>query len=214
MGSQSYAETTLREFAAALADRTPTPGGGSVAALLAACGAALGAMVCRFTTGPNHVEVSGAMEKAGSRLDEIRERAVRLVDEDASAYAGVAAAMTMPKGTDAEKAARSKAMQEGLRRASEIPLETMGVAAQALEVLAPLAATANRSVASDLAGAANCLEGALAIGYANVRVNVLSMRAASEAEALDGRGRSLLEGAVDLAASIRRATDEALRPAK
>lgn len=214
MGSTTFAETSLQEFAAALAARTPTPGGGSVAALLAACGAALGAMVCRFTTGTKHAEVEDAMEEAGARLDAVRARAVRLVDEDAGAYASVAAAMGMPKGSEAEKTSRSKAMQEGLRRASEVPLETMRAAAQALEILAPIATSTNRSVASDLAGAAHCLEGALAIAYANVRVNVLSMRSATEAEALDGKGRALLEGAVGIFEAIRRATDRALaRPA-
>jgi formiminotetrahydrofolate cyclodeaminase len=206
----SYAESSLREFAAALAARTPTPGGGSVAALLAACGAALGAMVCRFTTGPKHSAVERPMEEAGARLDAVRERAVALVDEDANAYAGVAAAMGMPKGTDAEKAARAKALQEGLRKASEVPLETMRAAAQALEILGPLASSTNRSVASDLAGATHCLEGALAIAYANVRVNVLSMRSATEAEGLDGKGRAMLEGAASILEAIRRATDQAL----
>ena len=45
------ADMTVAQFVVATASEEPAPGGGSVAALEAALGAALTAMVCNFTTG-------------------------------------------------------------------------------------------------------------------------------------------------------------------
>src|SRR5262245_16985547 len=90
-------DSTLTEFADKLAARTPTPGGGSMAAYLAACAAALVSMGYRFTSGEKFAAVEGAMAERAQKLDSVRQRALELVDADAGSYDAVTAAYGLPK---------------------------------------------------------------------------------------------------------------------
>jgi hypothetical protein len=92
MAPQKLIESSLSQFAAQLAERTPTPGGGSMAAYLAASGAALVAMACRFTSGDKFAAVQAAATATADALDELRPAALGLVDRDARAYDAVTAA--------------------------------------------------------------------------------------------------------------------------
>ena len=72
-------DRSLKEFTDALAARTATPGGGSVAAYLAASGAALVEMACRFTAGEKFAAVEASAARAAASLDELRPKALALV---------------------------------------------------------------------------------------------------------------------------------------
>jgi methenyltetrahydrofolate cyclohydrolase len=206
------AQRTLEAFCATLADRTPTPGGGSVAALLAGLGTGLGAMVCRFSTGEKFAAVSASMEAGARRLDELRALAIPLVDRDAAAYDDVSKALALPKSSEAEKAARKAAMREALLGAMAIPLETMQVAGSALAVLAPVAPSVNRNVASDLDGAGRCLLAAAEIAASNVRVNALSIGDDPRAKEGLGRAERLLAEARARGEAVGRAAQTHLGP--
>ncbi|MFM7807430.1 MAG: cyclodeaminase/cyclohydrolase family protein, partial [Planctomycetota bacterium] len=85
--SDRFADTTLADFAARLAEKVPSPGGGAVAAVTLAHGAALGAMVLRYTVGrPAFAAHEPANAAALAELDAMRATALALADRDASAY--------------------------------------------------------------------------------------------------------------------------------
>ena len=164
-------DLSLREFAARLAARTPTPGGGSMAACLAACGAALASMAFRFTSGEKFAEVEADMTRRAQALDEARSRALELVDLDAKAYDGVTAAYGLPKANEAEKTDRKAAIQAAMKHALEVPFETMQVAIGALRLAAEGAGAINKNLASDCAVGASCLAAAVEGAFLNVRIN-------------------------------------------
>jgi glutamate formiminotransferase/formiminotetrahydrofolate cyclodeaminase len=183
------ADLTLRDFAAAVAAKTSTPGGGSVAAYASTLGAALGAMAARYSEG-------GASEGAAAALDGLRARFLLLVDRDTEAYSKVSAAYGLPKKTDAEKTARRAAIQGALVEAANIPLEGMRAAVEALKALEPLAGACNKNLASDLAGGALLLRAGLEGCAWNVRINATGLADAGKRQALDDEeGRLRAEGA-------------------
>ena len=84
----------------------------------------------------------------------------------------VMAAYRMPKAADDEKTRRKVAIQAALRTATDVPLETLRLAAKALELGETVARHGNPAAASDI-GVAACLLRAAADGAAaNVRANL------------------------------------------
>jgi len=168
-----FADLSVRDFIAALGAGTPTPGGGSAAALCGALGSALAAMVAGLTLGKERYRDGWAtMEEVRRAADELGRRFLDLVQEDADAYQGVLASLRLPKATDEEKASRQTALQDALKRAASVPLESL----RASERLAHLAKTAvekgNPSALTDAGAALHLARAAAAIAAANVKVNL------------------------------------------
>ncbi len=172
-------DLTLNAFAAALAEKTPTPGGGSLAAYVVACGAATVSMACRFTSGEKYAAVEAAMASRATRLDALRAQALGFVDADSAAYERVTAAFGAPKATDEQKAARTAGIQAAMKGALEVPLETMRAAADVLELAAECAAQINPNLASDLGSGVACCVAGLEAAQANVAINAASIKDAT-----------------------------------
>ena len=142
-----------------------------MAAYLVASGSALGAMACRFTSGPKFAAVENAMARRVETLEGIRSRALQLVDLDSRSYEAVTAAYKLPKSTDTEKAARTDAVQTAMKGALEVPAETMEHALQALRLVAEGLPDVHPNLVSDGATGATCLWSASESALLNVRVN-------------------------------------------
>ena len=128
-------EQTVAGFTGLLASDAPAPGGGSVAALEGAFGAALTAMVCALTAGREKYAAHQALiADVQKRAEALRPRLLEVMDRDTEAFLTVSAAFALPKGTEEEKAARSQAIQRGLELCTEVPLEGMELAGEALEL--------------------------------------------------------------------------------
>ena len=152
---------------------SPAPGGGSVAALAGALGAALGTMVANLSTtkgtqAANHDALAGIAERGQT----VKEALVAGVDADTSAFDGVIAAMRMPKDSDEQRATRNAALETGYRAATAVPLATVGLCREALAVCGEMAQLMDAGMASDVgSGALLAHAGARAAGY-NVRINL------------------------------------------
>ncbi|MHB1435051.1 MAG: glutamate formimidoyltransferase [Thermoplasmata archaeon] len=179
------------DFAARLAARTPTPGGGSAAAIAGALGAALGEMVFAYThpTGATPADWTAAMaELAGHR-----QRFLELSDEDGASYEAVREARRARKAHP-DDPNRREGEQAALRRASLVPLETARRAAQVLELLGDRGPSTKPALVSDLTTARALLEAARTGGIANARVNRDDLRATgAPTEEIDAQ-ISALEG--------------------
>lgn len=181
-------DKSLREFFDEVASRNPTPGGGSVSAAAGSLGAALGVMTARFTKDPSAEEASVRLQK---ELGDF----VGLIDEDAEAYGKVNRAMSLPKETAEEKAARKEELQSALKEASEVPLRGMEVAVRSLQALEDVARVCNPRLVSDLGASALLLEAGLFGCSLNVRVNAQSIKDPAFVEKLaQEAGKYLQEG--------------------
>jgi formiminotetrahydrofolate cyclodeaminase len=174
--NQSLPELSVRDLAARLASRDPTPGGGSASALAGALAAALVEMVCELTVGrPETAHVDPVARQIGTAAADLRRALLEAADEDATAYDAVAAARRLPRETDEEKAARRTAIGEATVAATEVPLRVVALAQEVLDLAARMAPIGNRNAISD-AGVAALLAAAAARGAAfNVTINLPSL---------------------------------------
>jgi glutamate formiminotransferase/formiminotetrahydrofolate cyclodeaminase len=160
-------------FVAAVAAATPTPGGGSAAALAGALAAALGEMVCGLTLKRKSLEAHAATLQASlARLAELRGRLLENIDRDAQSYQAVRAAFKLPKGSEAEKAARAQAIEEASKSASLAPLQTAQWAAEVIRFVETLRPITLPQAASDLTVALHLGEAARQGGLENVHANL------------------------------------------
>lgn len=183
-----FAAMTVAELLAALASPEPTPGGGTAAAIAGAMGTSLLVMVAGLAKSKNNTdEEKAALATARAAIEPIITRLTALADADSAAFDAVMTAYRLPKSTDQEKSARTRAIQAALRGATEIPLETLRACAGALEQARAVADHGNRSAESDVGVAIGLLKAAAAGAAANVRINLEGLKdegfkAAAEAE--------------------------------
>ena len=197
------AELKTAEFVDLLASDAPAPGGGSAAALEGALGAALTAMVCGLTVGKKkYAEFQELAEEAQKKATDLKVRFVDVMDRDTEAFNVVSAAFGMPKETDEEKAARSAAIQEGLKGCTKTPFEMMELAVETLELTASILGKSNDSAASDLGVSALSLRAAIQGAWLNVLINIGSLKDTALAEDYRAKGEALLAKALPLADEI------------
>jgi glutamate formiminotransferase/formiminotetrahydrofolate cyclodeaminase len=209
--SAGFGDERIAAFLGALASDAPTPGGGAVAGLAGAMGAALIEMVANLTLGRAGYE--DASERMGAILAQAgaaRGAFLELAERDAAAFEGVMAAFKMPKGTEAERAARSEAIQRAYAAAAEAPLEIAERATALMELAHEVTAGGNRHAASDGYCAAVMLHAAVACAGANVEINAAALKDAAAAERLRSQLATLRAEAAALLDATERAFAERL----
>jgi formiminotetrahydrofolate cyclodeaminase len=187
----------------ALASDAPAPGGGSATGLVGAMAAALVSMVANFTAGrERYAEVDAQMRGVLQETAALREELSRLMEDDERAYTGVSAAYRLPRGTDEEKRARSRAIQQALLAAAQPPLAMVRTCRRVLDLAELVARHGNPSLASDAGVAALFAEAALRAGAINVRVNLARVRNQETVQRIESELNALLEGAPSLKEEI------------
>lgn len=168
-----WMEMTVRDFQTALASSSPTPGGGTAAAISLGQASALTIMVCDLTIGKDKWSNGWPIaEKAMLSAVKIMTRAGELADEDSDAFDDVMASFRLPKATEEEKLSRREAIRNATLLATEKPFETAKLALELLELLPELAAKGNANAVSDV-GVAGLLASAACKGALfNVDINL------------------------------------------
>lgn len=198
-------DLTCKGFAEETSRESPAPGGGSISAYMGALGAALGTMVANLSAHkPGWDErwefFSDWAEKGKRVMNEL----LALVDEDTDAFNCIMAVFGMPKGTDAEKAARAEAMEKATLYATEVPLKTMKASFRAFEIAGAMAEEGNPNSVSDAGVGALAARAAVQGAFLNVKINAAGLKDRAKAEALvaeaaeiaaeaDKREREILE---------------------
>ena len=174
MNMHSLTGITISEFLDRLAADEPTPGGGAVAALVAALAAGLGEMTCAFTLGrPKFAQVEPQVREIATRLARADHMLRKLVDEDAEAYGRLSAAFKLPKD-DPQRTGRI-AHAAGL--AAGVPFQTATLSRQVRGDLRALIELANPRLRSDIDAGLHLAEAAYQAAVANVSINLPFMQA-------------------------------------
>jgi len=169
----TFTSQPLATFLDQVASVEPAPGGGSVAALSGSLAASLVAMVCRLTIGKkNYESVSAEMQSILPRAEKLQHELADLMQADTDAYARVMQAYQLPKSTEVEKTARTNAIQDALKHASDVPLDVAEHCAQVLEFVRVVAAKGNKNAASDGGVGALMAEAGLRGAALNVSINL------------------------------------------
>lgn len=167
---------TVEQFLDELASNSPAPGGGSVAALAGALGAALTSMVSRLTIGKKkYADVESEIKKILDESERLRQRFTKLIDDDTLAFNKVMEAYGLPKDTDDQKALRSAAIQEATKEAALVPLEVMKHVIDALALAKVVAERGNANSVSDAGVSALMLHAACESAALNVQINLQSI---------------------------------------
>jgi methenyltetrahydrofolate cyclohydrolase len=189
-------DTEVETFLDALASQSATPGGGSAAAIIGAMGAALVSMICNLTIGKKkYADVEPEMKDVLGKAEALRLRLTGMIEDDVKAFDAVMGAYGMPKETDADKAARDKAIQAALKQATDVPMRCCHAAREVIDLGAIAADKGNLNVISDAGVGVLAAYAALRSAALNVFTNARMINDKTFAEAKLKELNQLLAGA-------------------
>lgn len=173
------------DFLNELASNSPAPGGGSVAALSGALGTALSSMVCSLTIGKEkYEEVQDEIKNVYKKSEQIRKKLTDLIDKDTEAFNDVMKAFKMPKETEKQKEDRMKAIQNGYKIATKVPLETAKNCEKILDIAMVVAEKGNKNSITDAAVSALMAQAGVKSAILNVKINLGSIKDEEFVEAI------------------------------
>ena len=166
-------DLSSRSFSDEVSRETPSPGGGSVSSYVGALGTSLAGMVanlsCNTRGWENKVEIFSAK---AYEINQLREKLLSLVDEDAHSFNSIMEAYKLPKDSEKNKKIRSKAIKDATLYAAQIPLNIMVESYNSYEIIEFLAKEGNQNSLSDSGVACLCVHTAIHGAYLNVRINL------------------------------------------
>ena len=190
----------LKSFIDNTAKGTPTPGGGSVAALVGSLGAALLCMVGNFTIGkPKYKSVEKDVKEILAEADKLKESLFVLIREDMEAYKKFSRASQMPKDTPLMREKRKQALQKTLKEAAEVPWRISQASLQVIELAEKLLPRGNPNLITDVGVGVLLAEAALKSAVLNVKINLSFIK---DEEYKNGRSKAL-EGILFQASQIK-----------
>lgn len=183
----------IQEFLGALSSKKPVPGGGGASALAGAMGNALGQMVANLTVGKKrYADVEEEIRALLERMEGIQKDFLKLADRDEEVFAPLAAAYSLPTGTEEEKARKDSVMEERLLEASLVPVEIMEKAVEMLDILDILAVKGSRMAVSDVGVGVQFIRTGLLGAVMNVYINTKSMKNRAKAQELNTKAGQLV----------------------
>ncbi|MEA1881667.1 MAG: glutamate formimidoyltransferase [Candidatus Marinimicrobia bacterium] len=192
---------TAGRFVDELSTNSPAPGGGSVAALAGALGAALSSMVAALTHEKKGFEGSkGEMESIGTEAQKIKDRLSFLVDEDTNAFNQVMAANRLSATNNNAQKIKNASVDTANKYAIDIPFEAATLCFRVIELAEVLVKKGNPNSVSDAGVAAE-------VGLSGVRgasMNVLINLAGVDDEDYCTKKRSDVQKLIDKSENLHR----------
>lgn len=178
------------DFIQALGSKSPVPGGGGACALVGSVGAALGAMVGRFTVGKKkYAGVEKDMQCAIEKAENLRKELLYLIEKDATAFEPLSNAYRVPKNNPHKETI----MEEALINASAIPIEIMRTVCKTIDVINEFAQKGSEIVISDAGVASACCKAALEGAGLNVFINTKIMKNRKHAVILEKEADQMIK---------------------
>jgi glutamate formiminotransferase/formiminotetrahydrofolate cyclodeaminase len=170
---KALVEMKTRELVHEVSRDTPAPGGGSIAALAGSLGAALASMVSNLTIGKKGYEaVEADLLKLAEKAQSIKDQLLKAVDDDTNAFNAYMEATRMPNNTPEEKKTRTAAIQDGLKQAVKVPLNTANLSLEALKLSAEAVQKGNVNSVTDAGVGAQIAFSGVIGGNFNVLINL------------------------------------------
>jgi formiminotetrahydrofolate cyclodeaminase len=199
-----YAEQPLRHFLDRLCSKSPEPGGGSASALVGATAAGLAGMLAALTMNKKgYEEVSEEMKEIYEKASGLKEDLLVLLQKDTEAFDDAAKAFKLPKDTEEQKQHRAQAIQEGLEKASEVPIAIMDKCLEISRLASVVLEKGNRMAITDGGIAALFAEAAAVGAMINARINFSWMKDKTYVEKTEKKLVHILE-------EVKRTRDQAV----
>ncbi len=200
----SLLRLSLREFVDEVSLDSPTPGGGSVAALCASLSAALSSMVANLSVGKKgYEEVSGEMKELALRSQKLKDILLLAVDEDTRAFNQVMEAFRLPKGSEEQAQQKEASIEKASRQATLVPLGVLEECGPLLELARSAAQKGNKNSLSDAGVAAAAAEAAATGAYYNVMINLPGIKDELFKKEVREKADDLMKKVAQIGAEVR-----------
>jgi len=204
-------DQSIQDFLDQLASDAPTPGGGSVAAMMGASAAGLISMVCNLTIGKSqYQDVEDEMRVLLQKSELLREQFAEYIKNDVEAFEQVMWAYQLPKVTADEQRIRSDAIQKALKIATEVPLACAKRSAEIIQLSRDAVEKGNNNVISDAGVAVEVGRAALKSSALHVYVNIAKINDESFTQMTIAELKEILETAEILAEEIYQKVEDQL----
>ena len=182
-----FTDKSCREFVEAAASSQPIPGGGSVAALVGALGAALSTMVASLTlSSKKYIAVEAEMERNIQEIYKIQEDLIDLVQKDIDNFEPLAKLYKMKSKDPEEKEKIREAKQKALYEACLVPMEIIKKCGRAIEISQEFAVKGNKIVIADSGSSAVLCKAAMQAASFNIYINTNMMKDKELAHRING----------------------------
>ncbi len=186
----------LKAFANETASESPAPGGGSIAAYVGALGISLATMVANLSShkkgwDKRWEEFSAYAEKG----QQLKDALLLSVDEDTNAFNAIMSAFGLPKGNDAEKKARTAAIQAATKKAIEVPFKVMELCYATFDIIEAMAKEGNPNSVTDAGVGALCARAAVHGAFLNVKINTSGLKDAEFVTSVLAKANELIVAA-------------------
>jgi formiminotetrahydrofolate cyclodeaminase len=170
-------ELTIKEFLEKIGSDSPTPGGGSVAALSAALAASLTEMVANLTIAKKgYGNVEDEMKSVAQEALLLRSKLVSAIDNDSESYKEVVTATKLPWNSEAEKRHREEKIQRGLKHATLVPMTVAECAIKVMELAGKTIAKGNKNAITEGAVGVMMAKTAVLSALYNVKINLRTIK--------------------------------------
>lgn len=198
-------------FANETASESPAPGGGSISAYMGSLGAALGTMVANLSSHkPGWDERWEEFSQWAEKGQKLKDELLWLVDEDTHSFNLIMDAFGMPKGNDAEKAARKQAIQDATKYAIEVPFKTIQRSFEVFEICAAMIEKGNPNSVTDAGVGVLCARAAVMGAYLNVKINASSLDDKVFADEMVGKAQAYVVKAKELETALMAKVEEVI----
>ena len=156
---------------------SPTPGGGSISALVGALGVCLVRMYGHLTVNKKKFlaleeNIQNQFNHSFNEILKQKDSLIEGIEKDCDAYNAVMSAYRLPKATEEEIQARNKALKEATYIAIESPYSIMALSLDAIRLCENLVEHGNVNAISDLACGVILLDAAIQSSALNVQINL------------------------------------------
>jgi formiminotetrahydrofolate cyclodeaminase len=127
---------------------------------------------------------------------------VNMVDEDTNAFNKIMDAFGLPKGSDEEKAARTQAIQDATKYATEVPFKVMQLCYDSMEVIKAMAEIGNPNSVTDAGVGALAARSGVMGAFLNVKINASGLKDRTFADKILKDGQELQDKTIALEKEI------------
>lgn len=161
-------EMTVSELTLRTWSKSPTPGGGSISALVGSLAAALTGMASNLS--------QGEARTVAEEMDGLRIQMLAAMQEDAEFFSQYMMALSMPKNTEEEKETRRITMQNCIKQAAEAPLRVAESLVSLFGTIETVIRYGNPNLITDALIAAMLARTAILSAVLNVKINLVNIQ--------------------------------------
>lgn len=208
-GDMPLLQMNLTDFANETASESPAPGGGSISAYVGALGVSLATMVANLSSHKRGWDERWeTFSDWAAQGQELKDTLLSLVDEDTHSFNAIMSAFRLPKGTDAEKAKRSKTIEAATKYAIEVPFKVMQQSLATFEVIKAMAEIGNPNSVTDAGVGALCARAAVHGAFLNVKINSEDLKDRAFVADILEKGEKMTQEADALEAEVMKIVKE------